>query len=388
MKLKLLVVSILLGVLACSPAYSDYALPIAYEDYTPSGTWTTDFEFAPALVSAIASARNISTEKIHSFADIALAGTWTTRPMDIRNLSQWGQYGTVTFPITESHAGDDYYVVRCTLGDDINAGERLEFWGFVVDASTRETVYSEDYVYSGSDGVFFDEEFNRTYKVPDSKIIYAAVKLNPDNINTGVLTVIRGEYIEEDDPTERLDSTLTEIIARDMGIDVKDLKYVTEENLFAPREATPEMNAYVKSDDHEIIGGIVTVSTDIEGWHYFKVTLPDDVWEEVKSKDVKDFKFYGLADTEEVSGQFKASFILGLINTYEIYTLTGTKMKTFGVKEFLMVGLLNSGQPFTLFVAKTLLAILTGGLGAGCNSGFFVSAAALGIIIVKFIRKH
>lgn len=389
-KTKLFAVYVLLSFMLCSVAYADYAIPIPYEEYTTSGTWTTDFELTPELVNAITAARGVDASRVHSFADIALPGTWEIRPLDIYNLASFGVYGALTFPITESHIDGDFYVVRCTLGDDISEGERLMSWGFAVNTSTRETEYNEEIRYSHSDGIFFDEKFNRTYTVPDNKIIYAAVTLHPDYINTGVLSVVRGEYIDEDDPAERLDTTLLEIIAKDLSIDINELKYLTEEFLSAPREATPEMEEYVKSDDHEIIGGIVTVSVDAEGWYVFHVTLPDDVWEEVKSKDIDEFKLYGLADIEAQlsSAQVNASIIMGILNTLEIYTATGTKMKSFGVKEFFMAGFLNAIQPFTLFVAKALLSILTVRLTAGCNSGVLWSVGILGILIVKLMRRR
>ncbi len=388
MRTKIFALALGLELLICASAWADYALPIPYEEYTTSGIWTTDFVPAPELVEAVASSRGINASNVHSFADIALPGTWEVRPLDIYNLSNWGQYAVLTLPMTESHASDDYYIVLCTAGDDVSKDERLECQGFVVDNSEHESVYSEENPVSAADCIFFDENFNRIYTVPESKKFYAAVRLPAEYINTGIITVIRGEYVEEEDPAERIDTELLEFITQDLGIASRDLKYITQENLFAPREATQEMKDYVNSDDHEIIGGINTVSIDKEGWYVFKVTLPDDVWSEVQNKDVSDFKFYGLTDSGTNAGEFRSSFIMGVISTWELYTLTGRKMRNFGVKEFLFAGFLNTSQPFTLFAAKVLLSVLTGGissLATGCNS--FLSAGAV-VLFMILLRKH
>ena len=126
------------------------------------------------------------------------------------------------------------------------------------------------------------------------------------------------------------------------------------------------------------------MSADESGYYVFRVRLSDTIWEEVQDKEVSDFKIYGLADSEE---EINAAFIIGLINTWEVFTLTGHKMERFGLREFLMVGFLNSGQPLTLFVAKLLLSFFTGGLAAACNAGFGVGAFALLVVMLRRRRK-
>ena len=91
-------------------------------------------------------------------------------------------------------------------------------------------------------------------------------------------------------------------------------------------------------------------------------------------------------DTVTVSGvSVRASFILGLLNTFELLSLSGEQLQ-FGAREFLMVGFLNAGTPFSLYIGKLLLALLLG----GCNFGFGIiglGAIVGGFMIFRASRK-
>ena len=131
-----------------------------------------------------------------------------------------------------------------------------------------------------------------------------------------------------------------------------------------------------------------TVSVD-EGYKavYFVYTLPDDVWEEVKGKPVSDYTVYAFNDSDDISGagvgEVKSAFILnGVVSLWE---LSGGKMEKFGVKEFVIAGLLQAGKPFSFYLAKMLIMLLLG----GCNSGMTISVAAVILVLIamKFRRK-
>ena len=82
----------------------------------------------------------------------------------------------------------------------------------------------------------------------------------------------------------------------------------------------------------------------------------------------------------------KASFIIGLLNSWELLTLKGEKLQM-SAREFLMVGFLNSGEPLTLFLAKAILSIVTGGAG-GCNVGLgLVSIIITGVAAKKLFKR-
>lgn len=199
--------------------------------------------------------------------------------------------------------------------------------------------------------------------------------------------MIRGEYVKESDPLSRLDPDLAKFIADQLGIPVEELNFINQDALGEPEEATPVMRQYVKNDRHEIISGINMLSVDKDGWYVFQVTLSDDVFEQVRDKDVKNFKFYGLTDSESefISGDVKSSFVIGLLNTWELFSLTGEKMEVFSLKTFLFAGLMNAGTPFTVYLGKLLLMLL-----AGCDTGLtpsLISFLILGVIILRSHRR-
>ena len=143
------------------------------------------------------------------------------------------------------------------------------------------------------------------------------------------------------------------------------------------------MTDYVKSDGHEITGKLSTISADVRGYYVFKVTLTDELYELVKDKNVSDFKFYALND--EDSPQVSSSILNGLLGTWEVFSMTGEKMDSFGVREFLMVGMLEAGKPFSLYIAKILLMLLAGGCSVNILGAVPILLAC--IALLKF-RKY
>ena len=174
-------------------------------------------------------------------------------------------------------------------------------------------------------------------------------------------------------------------IAQILSLD-GELHTIDTANVSSPEEPTQAMRDYAANDNTNLIGKLGVLTVPSEGWYIFKVTLGDELWELVQSQDVSGYKFYGLNDSEASDAQVQSAFILnGLLNTWELLTMSGRKMDKFGVREFFMVGFFNSSQPLSLFIAKTVLALLTGGL-SGCNAGI---AGALGaVVLVWFIRKR
>ncbi len=228
---------------------SDYTLPIHYEVYSPAGKWTLNFAFTPELTQAVADFRWISADKVHSFADVALPLTWEATPQEIYNLAKNGEYGALNLPVAEAGMGKDYYVVLCTLSNDVQPEELLAVRGFEVSADTGLTVKRS---YSSASWITLNEDLNRIEYAPENRRIYLAVSFSPSYINTGILTVVRG-YVEEEDPLYRLNPEIVERIAGDLGIKSSDLKYLTRANIGLPVKPTDAMKAFVKSDDHEII---------------------------------------------------------------------------------------------------------------------------------------
>ncbi|MBQ7216306.1 MAG: leucine-rich repeat domain-containing protein [Synergistaceae bacterium] len=401
-KTGIFALAVVLSVSLCCSAQAgvkaaDYVLPIDYTIYDISGTWTADFELTPELAEKIYSewlnpavsenklSASASSPSIHLYSDAAVSGTWYVRPQDLYTLSAAGEYGGVILPVIEGNTSNDIYVALCTFSNDIQPGELISVHGFEADTSELESVTKEGRRYTAK-FVVLDENYRRVDSVPESRKVYVAVSLSPEYINTGIVTVIRGEYITEEDPLYRLTPEAAQHIADQLGIASSDLKYLTRANIGRPVEPTDAMKKYVASDDHEIIINLPTVSVDEEGIYIIPITLSADVWEMLQSQDIKNYKFYALNDSELGKDQMRPVFINGLLNTWELFTLTGEKLDSFGVREFLMVGLLQAGKPFSLYLAKLIIMLLLGGCTTGIGLSF-TGAVILSIIAAKLIRR-
>ena len=65
--------------------------------------------------------------------------------------------------------------------------------------------------------------------------------------------------------------------------------------------------------------------------------------------------------------------------------MNGEKMDTIGVREFLMIGLLESSKPLSLYLAKLLIMLLLG----GCNHGWGIAAAVVvSGLLIRRARYH
>ena len=275
----------------------------------------------------------------------------------------------------------------------------IEGFSCKIDTSLMKYVADEEYIFYGAQVIAFDENLNYVDSVPENRRVYIAFSSEATGSSAGLIAVVRGKYIEEKDPLSRLNDESAKKIADFYGIPVENLKYLSRGSLYEPFEPTEAMKEYVSNDGHEIIGNLPTVSVDQDGWYAFPVTLPDSVWNEVRSKDVSNFKFYALNDDgvrvedmklKPLSGDVTSpAFIMGLMNTWEIFSLTGEKLKNFGVKEFLLVGFLNAGKPFSFYLAKMILMLLMGGCNIGVNTAV-ISGVGLAVIVLKwkFPRRH
>ena len=67
-------------------------------------------------------------------------------------------------------------------------------------------------------------------------------------VNTGIVSVVRDRYVEEEDPLYRLTLEVAQLIADQLGIDISGLKYLARANIGAPVDPTERIKEYVKSD--------------------------------------------------------------------------------------------------------------------------------------------
>ena len=372
---------------------SDYTLPVDYEVYTLQGKCTTNFALTPELAETIAKAwgNGMTADRVHPFSEVALPGSWDVRPVDFYNVAREGQYAIAPLPIADNWTSGDVYVLMCTFSNDVNTGELISVLGFNVSKDARISDYQDGTVEAMTTHMMFDENLRRTDGVPAGRKVYAAISLT--TTNSGLLTVIRGRYVEEADPLARLDPDVAQRIADNLGIPVEKLKYLTRANIGAPREATETMRDYVTADGFSIIADLFTVSVDSDGWYVnpYPVTLSDDVWELVKSQDISQIRVYKMRDGDEAenglaSGDVRGAFgpVYGMLSVFELSG--GNLDDLFSVKSFIIAGFLQAGTPFSVYLAKIIIAILLGGCSNGINPSV-IPVIICGIIFLKLAKR-
>ena len=181
------------------------------------------------------------------------------------------------------------------------------------------------------------------------------------------------------EPVTLTDDVIAKLAAL-VSIDKSQLKFITAANISAPQEPTQKMIDYMKNDGYEPAYKLNVLTVDENGYYVYLVNIP----EEFVGKSVNDIKIYALGQKDFSSSSIKDSFwslINGLLNYGELTSLTGKKINSLPAK-VLAIGMLQAGQPFSVFLAKLLVSILTGASG-GCVTGIglFASMSAIAIFI-------
>ena len=204
-----------------------------------------------------------------------------------------------------------------------------------------------------------------------------------ERITTNIVNVIQ-EIISRPEVIETIISN-PNIISRDIlsrDITSADIKTFTSKDIVAePEEPTPAMQQAVKDEGYEIVAKLNVVQVQESGFYLFKVSLSEESFNELKGLSAKELKVYALSDTEI---EIRASFLTGLLNTFELLSMSGEKMESIGVREFLLIGLLESSKPLSLYLAKLLIMLLLG----GCNSGLGVSGVVAVVIAAAYRKFH
>ena len=315
---------------------------------------------------------------VYQFTDEEIvAPSWQLDAEDRAVLQERGLRVLVSLPaVRPSRSGT--YLFRITL-PDVNSGTALSLLGIRHEGDVTSAAF-EDLEY-----VMLDENGNEITSVPQNKTVYVGMRLTEGRIHRGVLTAVEGLELGTITPFTPTDALL-EKIADTVNRSADELNFITEENISDPKEPTQAMRDQMESRDAQVIGKMNTILVSHDGYYILRVTLSDDLYEQVRGVKVDELKAYVLYDSERVeTSEVRASFITGLLNTWELLTLTGDKLE-FGAKEFLMVGFLNAGTPFSVYLTKILLALLMGGCDAGVGlAGLAVVAGA--VILLMRMRR-
>ena len=187
-----------------------------------------------------------------------------------------------------------------------------------------------------------------------------------------------------------LDKNVIQKLANNISVDVSEIKLLTSRDFSTstPPEPTDAMKKQAAQDGYELAAKLNTINVREDGWYVFQVTVSDDL----VGRKVSELNLYYAEDGDFVSssasGQARTAFgLLGLVNgvtgSFEVSNLFGVKLDTLP-KQFLATMFLSAGKSLTVYIAKILLAILT-----GCNAGFGLIGAAFGAFLVwKYFKRH
>ena len=174
-----------------------------------------------------------------------------------------------------------------------------------------------------------------------------------------------------------------DVLSRD--IVSTDIKTFTSADIVAePEEPTQAMQEAVKEEGYEIAAKLNTVQVSEAGFYIFKVTLSEESFQKLQGLTADQVRVYALNDSEI---EIMPSIITGILNTFELLTMSGEKINTIGVREFLMIGLLESGKPLSVYLAKLLIMLLMGGCNFGWGIASLLAVPAV-MIFAKYYRRY
>ena len=193
-----------------------------------------------------------------------------------------------------------------------------------------------------------------------------------------------GLPVAEIEPISTLSDEVLQNIARTTSVDVEQIKFLSNDNIGTPLEATRGIADMVKEEGYELTHKMNTISVDKEGYYAFYVYVPDEyVGMSIKDVKVLLVRRSGFADAEVRTA---IPVLSGLINYGEVTNILGVSIDRLEHK-VLVISLLQAGESFSVYLGKLLLMILAGGCESGIGRFAFAGAVIL-LAGVKFMRHR
>ena len=302
---------------------------------------------------------------------------------DIANISNYSARMLFALPrITVSKTG---YYVYC-----------MSFKNYYAAGAPLQCLFNRngEYVPFNHNGYMLDEDEqedgNIYFTIPADQYVVTAAYLEAGGTYWGYFVAPAGIEAELPvsiiEPVPYLSHDVLRNIANELSIDVGELKLLTADNLSDPQEATKAMRDEAAKDNYEFAYKLDTVTVSEDGYYVFAVNLPD----EFLSQDVNSFRFYTFDRNNFTGSSFMSSIggLIGLVNgvgTAADFNMMGLKLDT-PLKKILVVCLFQAGTPFSVYLAKLILALLLGGCSSFAGAGV-ISLATAGVFILMRYRK-
>ena len=307
-------------------------------------------------------------ENVYQFTDDEIVSDiWELDEADTRAIADLSENVVLHLPVMRPK-NSGLYMLKLNLSGT-GAGKKISLYGITSGSGNISASSLEELDY-----ILLDEEGSEISESPENGIVYAALRLTANREHRGVITSpieLKKGTIQPFEP----DETLLEKIAETVKIYADRIMFITEKNISEAQEPTDAMRSELAAGQNTILGTLNTVTADKSGYYVLKVTLSDNLYERIKGVSVNELKVYAMHDD-------------GLMNAWELLALTGEKLE-FGEKEFLMVGFLQAGTPYSMYLTQSIavLSSSSGGCDAGLGfAGFAVMALGAGLFFLR--RKH
>ena len=334
---------------------------------TSSNEWRYQFSIPSGLMDAVVSDFKLDTSNsVFQLTDNEFT-EWTLS--DDSEISNIGERVVFTLPqITPNNSG--VYIMRYYLGETA-AGLQLNLH--------RIANTSQDIEYS-----FYDNNGRVISAVPSDKIIYLAMRTTAEQEYRFVITNQVTSTVENVEviPLVSQDK-LSEAIASALAINESEVNFVNSNQISEAKALPKEIEEAISSDNYELVHQLAKVSVDKPGYYAFKVTLPDDVYNELKDVDIKDIRLYGIIDEKEVSLNPSA---VDPVSKFLLVTLEGIALTAL-VTEFVVVSYVM--YPTSFYIARPHKTVVVhehhhddDGCGDNATAALIIVG---GLIILKFV---
>ena len=347
------------------------------------------FELSDTARANIAAALGISSRDLHVAADEDISDPVEPSQSVLNIISNDGnELAVVLNTLSVSETG--YYAFLVNVPDELLGKSIADVKLYAISPNESAGNVSAGFMASEAvTGSFFNMNGQRIAAVQREVIGTARLTAGQNfGVYIGSAAEIRPEGqvlpVAVIEAVELTDEVLMNL-SRTTSIDVGLIRFLRPENIGEPLDATNEMYNMVNEEGMTLLYKLNTISVDVTGYYAFQVNVPGEyVGSSLSELRMLLIKREGFADSEVRAAI--PGVVNGMISYGEITNLFGLEIDRLEQK-VLVIGLLQAGESFSVYLAKILLMML---LTGGCNSGIGIVALSGVIVIagVKFFKNR
>ena len=301
---------------------------------------------------------------------------------DIESISKYSARMLFALPrITVSKSG---YYVFCT-----------SFKKYYAAGAPLQCLFNQggSYIPFNISGYYLDEDEQSDgtvyYTVPEDQYVVTAAYFEAGSTYWGYFVAPAGIDSELPvriiEPVAELSPDVLMNIAREISVDVSEIRLLTAEELSDPQEPTKAMRDEAAKDNYKLAWKLDTITVKEDGYYVFAVNVPD----ELTSADAG--RIY--AFTRDFAGSSVSSSVLGILNglaAVEEFNMMGLKINSLAGK-ILVAGFFQAGQSVCLYIARLIFWLLgfpACGVVSLAGAGLLSLGTAGIFILMRHIKTH